>query len=354
MRLLLALIISFQFVSAPIAAELGESKPFTVRDHLLVTMAKSEARDFEAITRKLLDQVSKEGLKSITDDQSILSKGDIRPVFKEKSPGSWEYKTQGNKIAFNLADLQIGQMHINGKVLKFKDVPLAQLEKNAEKLLVLNKTSMIELIFNKTLGIESAEACELICAAVILVVVVAVIGKVVYELMIKPEKMVKRLQEMKSKLDQDAIACNEAKNDEAKYNKTFALANNVANRSAVSSAKSPADALEYALKKQLEEGRKNEDCFQIMNEVGKKVKVDIPIPNQRQIDRRELLGAGLQNEKVDVATAAFNLCSSYNQLGSCMENFVAAHVNDSDINTFKDIATPNHNRYQRNSGTGRQ
>lgn len=354
MRFFLALIISFQFVSAPVAAELGESRPFTVKDHLINGMARSYTQEFETLTRDLLQKVSKEGLKAVTDDKAILAKGDIRPVFKENTPGAWEYTSQGNKISFSLLDIQLGQMHINGKVLKYKNVSLNDVEKNAEKMLVLKKTSMIEFLFNKTIGIESAAACELVCAAVILVVAVAIIGTAVYQLMIKPEKMVKRLQEMKNKLDQDALACNEAKNDQGKYEKTFALASAISDRSAISSSTSSADALEYAMKKQLESGRKNEDCFQIMHEIGKKVKLDIPVPTEKQIQRRELLGGGLANEKVDVASAAFNLCSSYNNLGSCMENFVAAHVNDSDINSFKDVATPSHWRYQKKVGAGRQ
>lgn len=353
MRFILALIISFQFVSAPVAAELGENKPFTVREHLMRTMARSEAQDFESSTRLLLEQVSKEGVKSFTQDPMILSKGNLKPIFKEKSPGSWEYKTQGHKISFTLLDLKMGQMLVNGKVLTFKNVPFNVLEKNAEKLMAFKKTSMVELIFNKTFGIENAEACELVCAAVVIVFVVAIVGIALNELMFKPEKMVKRLQEMKNKLDKDAKACNEAKTDSANYDKTFSLASSISDKAAYSST-SPSEALEYALKKQLEAGRKNEDCYQIMHEVGKKVDLKIPVPTEKQIQRRELLGSGLANEKVDVASAAFALCSSYNDLGSCMENFVAAHVNDSDISSFKDQATQSHWRYQKKAGVGRQ
>lgn len=356
MRFLLALIISFQFVSAPVvASELGETRPFTVRNHLINSMAKAEAQDFESNARLLLEKVSKQGIKSITTDEYVLSRVNMKPVFTEKSPGSWELKADGHKVSFTLLDLHQGQMLLDGKVLKFKNVPFSTLEKEAEKMLSGKKVSFLKILFNKTVGIESAEA------AVFLILVgifaVAMIGLALNELMFKPAKMVKRLKELKAKLDKDAMACNEAKNDTAKYDQTFSLASSISDKSAYSST-SPADAMEYALKKQLEAGRKNEDCFQIMNEIGKRVKLDIPIPSPAQITKRELasdLGTSVgSNEEFNVATAAFNLCSSYNQLGSCMENFVAAHVNDSDISSFKDQATQSHWRYQKKAGVGRQ
>ena len=81
----------------------------------------------------------------------------------------------------------------------------------------------------------------------------------------------------KAKLDKDAVACTEAKNDQGNYEKTFSLARSISDKGVMSST-SPADALEFAMKKQLEAGRKNEDCYQIMNEIGKKVKIDMGWP----------------------------------------------------------------------------
>lgn len=344
MRFFITLMISFQLMASSIAADLGEKKPFTAHRHLYSTMSAVEARDFEETLRKEILRTQKEGFTYL--------KQTYKPTFKETEPGKWEYKAQGNFISFTSADIYQGQILINGKPLKFKGVPLSDLEKKAEKLLV-TKTSFLEKVFKNTLGIEEAQACELICAAVVVVIVAAVIGTAVYQLMVKPEKIVKRLNEMKKKLETDANTCEEAGNDQSKYMQTFDLANSIGNRSALGSVSSSSEALEYAIKKQLESGnRNNEDCYQIMHEVGKKVDVEIPIPSQRQIQMRELAGARLQNEKVDVANAAFNLCESYNKLGSCMENFVSAHVNDSDINTFKESATPSHWRYQRRIQSG--
>lgn len=357
MRFLLALIISFQFVSAPVvAAELGEAQPFTVRNHLINSMAKAETREFESNARLLIEQASTEGIKGLTTDEYVLSRINAKPVFVEKTPGSWEFKADGHKITFTLLDLYQGQMNLNGKVLKYKNVPYSVLEKNAEKILSTKKVSFLKIMFDKTIGIESADAA--IFLILVAVFAVAIIGVALNELMFKPAKMVKRLKELKAKLDKDAVACNEAKNDSTKYDQTFSLASSISDKSAYSST-SPADAMEFALKKQLDGSeRKNQDCFQIMHEVGKKVNLDIKVPTAQQISRRENLEAAgsesLKNEEFDVASAAFNLCSSYNQLGSCMENFVAAHVNDSDISSFKDQATQSHWRYQKKAGVGRQ
>lgn len=362
MKLFISLLISFHIISAPVMAEVGEQPTFSIRKHLKQTMAAAEAKDFDQATRELLAKTQSEGVQSLLtelkpEEQKSLSslKGvSLKPKFTEKKPGEWIYKSQGHTISFTLTDLHSGQMWINGKVFKYRGLPMSSLEKEAEKALALKKTSMVERIFMNSFGIQDAEACELVCAAVLLVVAVAIIGTAVYQLMVKPQKMVKRLKEMKQKLDADAKTCQEAKSDSTQYEKTFSLANHIADR-AVYNSTSSSDALEYALQKQLQSGeRKNEDCYQIMNEVGKQVKLDIPIPSQRQIERREIMGSGNMNEEVDVANAAFNLCASYNQLGSCMEGFVAAHVNDSDIDTFKDQATPSHWRYQKNAGARAQ
>jgi hypothetical protein len=363
MKLFISLLISFHIISLPVLAEVGEKETFSIKKQLHQTMAASEAKDFEATTRELLAETSAKGVQALTKElkaedqaavESLIKNVSLKPKFTEKAPGVWEYKSQGHLISFSLKDLHQGQMKINGKIFNYRDVPMSELQGAAEKALALKKISMVEMIFNNSFGIQNAEACELVCAAVLLVVAVAIIGTAVYELMIKPKKMVKRLQEMKMKLDQDAKTCQEAKSDSTQYDKTFALASHIADRSALTSTSST-DALEYAIQKQLSSGqRKNEDCYQIMNEIGKKVKINIPVPSQKQIERREILGTGNMNEEVDVANAAFNLCSSYNQLGSCMEGFVAAHVNDSDINTFKESATPSHWKYQKKAGSGAQ
>lgn len=359
MRFLLALIISFQFVAGPVtASELGETKPFTVKDHLINSMAKAEAKDFEEHARLLVEKVSKEGVKSIATDEYALSRANRKPVFVEKTPGSWELKSEGHKLSFTLNDLHQGQMLLDGKILKFKGVSLPMLEKDAEKILEGKKVSFLNILFNKTIGIESAEA--LVPLLIIVgILAVALIGAALQTWMLGPKKIVQRLNELKAKLDSDAVACNEAKNDSSKYDQTFSLASNISSKSSTNST-SAADAMELALKEQMQRGnRNNQDCFQIMHDLGKRARIDIPMMSPQEVSRRENaaavgIGAGIGSDPYNVGNAAFNLCSSYNQLGSCMENFVAAHVNDSGIDSFKEQATQSHWRYQRKAGVGRQ
>ena len=275
MRFFLTFMISLQLVTSSIAAELGEKKSFSVSKHLYSTMAQVDARHFEQSLRKEIKRTHKEGFTYL--------KQTYNPRFKETKPGHWEYKAQGNIISFSSSDIYEGQILINDQVLKFRGVSHSDLEKMAEKLLV-TKTTFMEKVFYNTFGIQEAKACELVCAAVIVVIVVAVIGTAVYELMVKPEKMVKRLNEMKAKLEKDANMCENAGNDQSKYMQTFDLANSIGNRSAIGSMNSTSEALEYSIKKQLESGnRNNEDCYQIMHEIGEKVDLEIPVPSQRPI-----------------------------------------------------------------------
>lgn len=342
MRFFLTMLICFQFVASPFAAEVGEKKLFSPSKHLTSIMAAEEARDFENTLRTELEKAENDGVKV----NGILAK----PQYKEKTQGVWEYKADGNKIKFSALDIYQGIIWVNGKELKFRDVSQDQLEKDAERL--LNKKVSF---FSKFLGIEDAYACELVCAAVLVVVVAAIVGTAVYQLMVKPEKMVKRLNEMKKKMDDDANACEEAGTSSEKYDHTFKVASSIGDRAMYNSVSKDSAALEYAMNAQFEAGqRKNEDCYALMHEVGKKVKLDIPIPTQRQLQMRELGGGQLANEKVDVKNAAFNLCASYNRLGACMENFVAAHINTSDISSFKDSAEQSHYKYQRKAGASRQ
>lgn len=364
MKLFISLLISFHIISSPVLAQgVGEKESFSVGKHLKSVIAETEAESFESSVREMLETAKSKGVVSlishINDEDKLaasqlIGKSSLKPVFTERDLGVWVYKTQGHTISFTLHDLYSGQMKINGRVFTYRGLPISELDKAAEKELSLKKTSLFENLFNNSFGIQDAQACELICAAVVVIVAVALVGTAVYQLMVKPKKVVERLKEMKQKLDSDAKACQEAKSDSSQYEKTFSLASNIADR-AIYNSTSSSEALELALQKQLSSGnRKNEDCYQIMNEVGKKVKIDIPIPSQRQIDRREIMGTGTMSDEVDVANAAFNLCASYNQLGSCMENFVAAHVNDSDLDTFKDSATPSHWRYQKKARAGAQ
>lgn len=66
-------------------------------------------------------------------------------------------------------------------------------------------------------------------------------------------------------------------------------------------------------------------------------------------------GAGSKlKSKTDTKGALYNMCLNYNKLAGCMEQFIASHVNDSDITSFKEAARRSHLQYQRSSGASGQ
>lgn len=368
MRLLLSLLMSFQFVSTPLVAAVGEQQEFSAKRHLINTLAATEALEFEKDMRFILARAQNEGpVPLLKELRTTLHETDfaaavqllkkttaIKPEFKEKSPGNWELKHDGHKISFSLMDLHKGEMWINGRVFKFKGVALGDLEKALSDYETPLKTTMLQMLFEKTFGVESAHALGPFIL-VVGVVAVAILGYSIWELKMKPEKTVKKINEMKSKLEAEANSCQEAGADSNNYNKTYELAYNVSDRTSLNSATSASNALEFALKEQLNAGARNDqDCFKLMHEAGKKVDLNIPVPTERQITMRELGGGAKANSATDVATAAFNLCSAYNALGACMGNFVAAHVDNSGVDSFKERAEQNFSRYQRRSGSIRQ
>ena len=81
--------------------------------------------------------------------------------------------------------------------------------------------------------------------------------------------------------------------------------------------------------------------------VGKKIGIDIPMVSDQAISNMEM-GVGFKiNSSTDTKGALYNMCMSYNKLAGCMEQFIASHVNDSDITSFKEEARRSHYQYQR-------
>lgn len=82
--------------------------------------------------------------------------------------------------------------------------------------------------------------------------------------------------------------------------------------------------------------------------VGKKIGIDIPMLSDQAISRMEILGGDYKAvSATDTKGALYNMCMSYNKLAGCMEQFIASHVNDSDISSFKEEARRSHYQYQR-------
>lgn len=366
MRFLVSFLLSFQLVAGVLAQELGEGREFQAGQHLMAGVAKIEAKHFEkSIRRGLKDwqegklpDVDTEKLNLSTEDEKafreLLKKAHAKIRFEEIGPGAWASRVQGHVVSFSLKELYQGSLKIDGKVFTFKDVPLKDLHQKLNEFELPTKTTWYKTIFDQTIGVPSAQA---IIPFIILGAVAAVIILyTLYELKWKPESTVEKLGELTKQLDKQANTCEESKTSEVSYMDTYQMANKMSERTTLNSATSSEDALMLTIKEQIASGgRNNEDCYKLMHEAGEKLDIDIPMPSASEISKMNDHGGGLKfNTKTDVKGALFNLCKSYNALGSCMEQFIGAHVDTSDISSFKDTARQNYRGWKKATGAGRQ
>ena len=121
MKVFLLFLISLQFISTPIAAEINDDYEVrTVLEHLKAVGPVSVLKELKG---SLHDS-------EIADAVTLLKKvGSVRPEFTESSPGVWELEQDGNKILFSSRDLKKGEMWINRRIFRFKLVPFHELER---------------------------------------------------------------------------------------------------------------------------------------------------------------------------------------------------------------------------------
>ncbi len=363
MSSLMTFILCFSLIVTPAMAEVGEVGIFTPRVYLKNAVAVNEVENFQNSMKTLMSDLSQKGAESIVDQMgeklsgsekrmilTLIAKSCMKRFsFNEVSAGSWQYKSGSHKIAFTLMDLHNKILTINGKSFDFRKISYEDLEKALSHYETTKSTSLIRKMFDNTFGMESAHAMGPF-AVVVAIVAVVILGVAMYELKFKPERMVKRLNELQQKINEDATNCQEAGTDDAKYQKTVNLASSINERSAYNS-NSPAAALQLALKTQLDAGNRNdEDCYRIMHDAGNRLGAEIPIPSDSQIQRHEG-GIAPINPRADVAGAAIALCRSYNALGSCLSQFVGAQVNDSGHSLSRE-AVRNAIRRQQSGVTG--
>lgn len=120
MKVFLLFLISLQFITTPIAAEINyDHEVRTVLEHLKSVGPVSVLKELKGSLRD----------SEIADAVTLLKKvGSVRPEFKESSPGVWELEQDGNKILFSSQDLKRGEMWINRRIFRFKHVPFHELE----------------------------------------------------------------------------------------------------------------------------------------------------------------------------------------------------------------------------------
>lgn len=366
MRAILALVLSFHFINASNAREFGERAAYSPTTHLLQLLSHQEALTFQAIAEAEVANFRQQGLGTYSSQLTHLSaedqeslrgvlaqvRGKSLPTITEKTKGHWVVESKHGTIVFTYVDLFKRQVQLNGEVVSFKNLSIAQFQALITDKLQKKKVSWVEVIGSQ-LGVSAARA-EPVSGA-IAVVILAVAGMILagsawYQWSYRPEKAVKNMNEVSKKLNADADACESAKVDTASYDRTFDVASEVSERSRLNSMTSTERALQFVIKEQITSGeRKATDCYSAIHEAGKKMGLDVPLVTENQLARREFMSGAKMNQAADTKSALFGICDSYNRLAACMEQFVQSHVNDGQIGNFKDDAVRNQRSYQKRS-----
>lgn len=373
MKILLALIISFQFVAAPFAAELGEKGETTMKVVMVEKLSGVVANDFETRVRSSLKDFHKDGAEKFIKTNKIIIEGEDKkilhdmkkdfkrmPQFVEVKRGVWQAEVNKHKVSFSLADLYQDTIHINGVAFNFKDKSLMEIYKGIEGLVPVEKTTWYKTLLNNTLLIQEAEAALFIPALLLLagVVFVAVwIKKAYNKHIVKPKEAAAKFNSLVGDLNAQANQCESAGNDSDAYYATFKNASDIGNSSKLKSMTSPSEALQLMIKGQVENGNFNsEECFGSLAKAGEKLGMAVPDVNSEMFKkRREILASGIGFVNPESNTdALIGLCSAYNRLASCMNRFVGAHVNGSEIEEFKDKANESFYEYKSSGGATKQ
>ncbi|MBY0516761.1 MAG: hypothetical protein K2P81_07630 [Bacteriovoracaceae bacterium] len=367
MRVFIALLLSFQFINAPRASEVGEHQEFNINSVTLKSLTDAQREVFVEDADQQMERLIKLGIKSYAatvkevspteqkELQQLLGSAEKEslPKFSKISKGMWTSKIGMHQVTVTYTDLYLNQVLVDGKVLSLKGKSIAEL-KASVLALIAKKTSWYQPILNQ-FKIEEAQAMEPISALVIIVVAAAILGTALYYAHYKPKKTVEKLKLATAQLRNKATACDKSAENESLYQDTFALASNISERTTVNSLTSVDDVLNLEIKKQISSGKSGEmNCGQQVTEAAKKFGLDVPTADalQKAQERRELMGSNLEAvDETDVSGAMMALCSQYNKLASCMGQFVKKHVNDSGVESFKDNARHDFYRYQRNSGS---
>lgn len=370
MRTLLVVLISFQMVSAPVAADLGERKESNLKQVMLENLALESSSAFAKDVRLELEKIEKTGVHSYAqkaehlnaDDKKLIAaelknlRGSKMNLFHERSRGQWEIKVGPHLVTYSLSDIYLQQLIINGKILSYKGKSLAQSKLEILQLIKQKKISFSSELFTNLL-IPQAYALEPLSGLVIVALVAIVLGTTVYYAHFKPKKTVDKVKATAQQLKLKADTCENAAETRENYDSTYQFATSVSERTLLNSATSAENALQLHLKKQLEgvgaQASGASNCGQAVGDALRSIGIDAPSATEleRAQNRREAMGRPLEaDSETDINGAMMGLCSSYNRLQGCMDQFVRAHAYDGGIGNFKDDEIYNYTRYRVRSG----
>lgn len=341
MKLFISLLISFHIISAPVLAGVGEKEEFSMKAELISAMTEAEANVFRDQVRSGLSEVAKSGLdqflttnlKDLTAEETTALK-DIQkltknttPKFREVKPGEWLYKEKGHTVTFTLLSLHQGHIFLDGEKFDFAESNLAQLKTKLENWEPTKKKTVFNH-FNNLFGIGDAEAL----GPAILIVglfAAAIIGYALYKFKWQPEASVKKINEIKARLEKKKEACETSPDSIEGFDQAVDL---------VKPSYSHDDKFDLALKQMITSSAINGDsCYDAAHQVGKAIKTDVPKLTEQQKNYLELNGGGNKFVKeTDVKGALYDMCRSFNQLRNCMSTFAAKNVNNEQFKVLDD------------------
>jgi|GEM_PF-4318369 len=365
MKLLLGLVLTFQFINSPVHAQMGEKPSFNHLKHATDVLSEQHARAFTDDAELMMDQIRTEGVSKFLQSATYSSDAEKNsalailkktgsgntPVFKRTKNGDWVMHVYDQKISMSIVDFYKRQIVINGQTVSYANESIESFEKRVRALLTPTKTTLLKQLWQQV-GISEAHAMEPISALVIVVVAVAILGTALYYAHFRPKAAVERLVAASLEIKAKADVCEGAGQSQLNYESTHSLAGSIAGRTNLNSLTDSQLVLQNELRKNLERSAPPVDCEDSIRSAADKMGIDVPsaqllaTARARREARQSVLGP--EHEK-DVTGALLQMCGEYHRLSNCMSNFVAHHVDDGE--TIEDFgsSSPNFSRYQRNA-----
>ena len=366
MKLLVGLLLSFQFITTPVQAQVGEKQSFNSTAYATEALIAQQALAFSNDAEVMMDELKKNGVSKFLESVSYASEVEKKsvmalvkktgtgttPVFKRTKNGEWVMQVFDQQVSMSIVDLYQRQIVINGQIFSYANESIVSFEKRVREALTPAKTTWLKQLWQQV-TLPKAQAMEPVSALVIVVVAVAILGTALYYIHFKPKAATARLVAAALDLKAKADACEGAGQNQQNYESTHALAGSIASRSTLNSLTDSQLVLQNELRKNLEKPNESVNCEENVRSAAEKIKIDVPSPQLlatariRREARESVLGP--ENE-TDVTGALFQMCGEYQRLASCMGQFVSHHVSNGE--TIEDFngSSPNFSRYKNAAG----
>lgn len=364
--MLIALILSFQFVLTPVQAQVGEKPNFSPGFYATEALIAQQALAFSNDAEAMMGDLKEEGVSRFLQTVEYASEAEKKsveallkkvgsgavPVFKRSRTGDWVMQVYGHSVSMSIVDLYKRQIVINGQTLTYDGESIESFEARVRQALGPARTSFLRSLWRQV-AIADAQAMEPISALAIVIVAVAILGTALYHIHFKPKSATARLVAAAGDIKSKADACEGASQDSQSYDSTHALATSIANRSTLNSLTDSQLVLQNELRKNLEKPNEAVNCEESVRSAAQKIKIQVPTTEQLTAarERRQIRDSVLApTSDTDVTGALLQMCGEYQRLASCMSQFVSLHVNNGE--TIGDFggSSSNFTRYRGAAG----